>query len=114
MVSISVQEKHPQDILEMGSELPDWALGPCPLVQWTSDKRIIKVTLHTFAWSSHRVDGPMGEGRAETLALPLTSHVTLDKSHPFPGSGDSRPQNDPTHRVLGGGSRTRFSSETAA
>ena len=33
VVSISVQEKHPQDILEMGSELPDWALGPCPLVQ---------------------------------------------------------------------------------
>ena len=30
------------------------------------------MTLHTFAWSSHRVDGPMGEGRAETLALPLT------------------------------------------
>lgn len=35
VVSVFVQEKHPQDVLEMGSELPDWAPGPCPLGQWT-------------------------------------------------------------------------------
>ena len=98
VVGVSVQEKHPQDV-SPGSELPGWAPGPCPLGQGTLDKRIIKVTPLTSAWSSHRVNGPMGGGRAETLALTLTSHVTLDKSHPFPGSGDSCPQNDPAHSV---------------
>ena len=114
VVSISVQEKHPQDIPEMGSDLTGLAPGPCALGLGTLDKRIIKVTPLTSAWSSHRVNGPMGGGRAETLALPLTSHMTLDKSHPFPGSGDSCPQNDPAHRVLGRGRRIRFISETAA
>ena len=100
VATVSVREQHAQDILEMGSELPGWAPGPCPPGQWTMDKRIIKLTLHTSTGSPHGVNEPMEGGRAEILALPLTSLVPLGKPHPFPGSGVFQLQNGPTHRAV--------------
>lgn len=100
VASVSVWEQHPQDILEMGSELPGWAPGPCPPGQWMMDKWIIEVTQHTSTWSPHGVNEPMEGGRAEILALPLTSLVPLGKPHPFPGSGVFQLQNGPTDRAV--------------
>lgn len=37
-VKVTGWEQHPQDRLEMGSEVPDWGLGPCPPDHWTLER----------------------------------------------------------------------------